>query len=331
MCQFVTSLKRHLGHSHLIHLKKMSSDDLRAVWYQLVDINGNPYTGTDVDKVILPPTADIVDVRNAVHVRNAPILSTIAPTQLKVFNTFHGLKTNTSLLKASTPLGYMGNAANNPLLVVVPSSTAPVSQDFSSETTKKRIDRLKQLIFFTWWKIEGHEVRGCATAYKRNRIATFAHGPHKNLKIGDVIPVYSLIGNVEHMVTVIQVDSHRDFITLESDRDLCPFEFEIAAPYEGEEYIQLGLSAMGQDVTNPLSIARGIVTSTKYNRRGHFLGSAGSNPGDSGGGCFDERSDIIYGINVGCDEVAISGETTLCQLGTRYPARSRILPCVFFN
>ena len=45
---------------------------------------------------------------------------------------------------------------------------------------------------------------------------------------------------------------------------LCSVEFGRAAPYQGEHYIQLGLSATTQD-TSPFSVSRGVITSIYYN------------------------------------------------------------------
>jgi hypothetical protein len=98
---------------------------------------------------------------------------------------------------------------------------------------------------------------------------------------------------------------------------ICPIDFNGYPSYEGEEYIQLGLSAIFQN--SPFSVSRGIFTSVMYNVRGHFLGSASSNPGDSGGGCFSEASNILYGINVGCENIPITEDTTTPQELTLFP------------
>ena len=209
-------------------------------------------------------------------------------------------------------------------------TTAPVSQDFSSENRKNRIDKLKQLIFYTRFNSEGKCFMGCVTAYSKKRLVTFAHGMHQNTKLGDIVFVFSIVDNSQFETKVIKRDHVRDFILLECDSEVCSFEFGRAAPSEGEKYIQLGLSATTQEIS-PLSISRGVFSSTHYNRSGHFLGSPAANPGDSGGGCFAEKCNTLFGINVGCDSVDISGKTPLSQLGTRYPARAHILPSIFFE
>ena len=76
-----------------------------------------------------------------------------------------------------------------------------------------------------------------------------------------------------------------DLVILEADRDVCDDELELRAPQTGTPYTQLGLSALMVE-ESPFSVSRGVFVSNKITREGHLLGTAGSNPGDSGGGAF---------------------------------------------
>lgn len=93
---------------------------------------------------------------------------------------------------------------------------------------------------------------------------------------------------------------------LETDQDVCEIP-PTASPEEGEEYFQLGLSALTQE-NSPFSVKRGVFISREFSDgTKHYLGSAGSNPGDSGGGCFSETQNLLFGINVGADNLPILG------------------------
>ena len=68
---------------------------------------------------------------------------------------------------------------------------------------------------------------------------------------------------------------------------------------------------------------------------GHTLGSSGTNPGDSGGGCFEEKSGCLIGINVGCENVRIdfandTGNMIFEKISSRYASRAHIIPIIFF-
>ena len=113
---------------------------------------------------------------------------------------------------------------------------------------------------------------------------------------------------------------------LESDKDLCENE-----PKKGYalEYIQLGLSATTQQESS-LSISKGVISSSRFNKFGHLLGSTGANPGDSGGPCFDESTGALIGMNVGCENIPISmerdtGAQIYDKISSRYAARAHII------
>ena len=103
----------------------------------------------------------------------------------------------------------------------------------------------------------------------------------------------------QNCIFVIKVDKLKDLILLETDKDVCEVPPRLASPEEGEEYFQLGLSALTQE-NPPFSVTRGVFISREFSvGTSHYLGSAGSNPGDSGGGlCFSETQNLLFGINV---------------------------------
>ena len=103
---------------------------------------------------------------------------------------------------------------------------------------------------------------------------------------------------------------------------------------DGRGYFQFGLSAISQE-ESPFSISKGVVSSQRLNCYGHALGSAGASPGDSGGGCFDENSGDLIGINVGCENVPVSLDDTggliLEKVASRYASRAHIIPIISFG
>jgi hypothetical protein len=312
------------------------------VWYRLVESDGSAFKGTSADAVTLAPGSIVVQFREAVKKKDkddgdAAVLTGISPAQFIVFkNMASFVKRNDQNdaegkpLKSSLPLDGLGVSEEEALIVVVPPPIPPY--DFSNAKIKKRVDKLKNLLFFT----NHHGCFNCATAYMKHRLVTFAHGPHADLKVGDELHVHSV---AEHKfsasdtnktegikVKVIHRSEQCDFLVLDSgDKKLYDFDdFACSAVCEGEEYLQLGLSALTQQ--EPFSVSRGIINSGNRNGNGHILGTSGSNPGESGGGCFSLKYDNFFGINVGCENLPISEMTTLRDLGTRYPARSYIVP-----
>lgn len=197
--------------------------------------------------------------------------------------------------------------------------------ELSSEKRLRLVEGFKPLLYYTY--IDG--ARGCITAFKKNRLVTFCHGMHQRLKPGDVISIYSALDDNEFKATVVQCNSLRDYVILETEEAVCEKPPIMSAPYQGEEYVQFGFSATTQE-NSPLAITVGVFTSTEFSAVGHMLGSAGSNPGDSGGGCFSLSSRHLFGINVGSDNLPISGETTLNHLGSRFPSCAHIVPSSVF-
>jgi hypothetical protein len=206
----------------------------------------------------------------------------------------------------------------------------PSNDDILASSTKQiLLEKLQSYTFYTIHRSNENEMRCCVTAVNKNLLVTFAHSPHDQISLNSVITIYSVLGDAPFQVKVVKVDSKKDFILLKSDADVCMKGPALGTPYQGEDYIQLGLSATTQETT-PYSVSKGVVASAHSNANGHFLGSAGSNPGGSGGGCFSALTYKLLGINVGCESVPIHGNTTLLELGTRYPARAHIVPSLFF-
>jgi hypothetical protein len=126
-----------------------------------------------------------------------------------------------------------------------------------------------------------------------------------------------------------------DWVMLESSIDLCQDEPTWGVIADGRGYIQLGLSANTQH-ESPFSISKGVISSSRLNKLGHLLGSAGANPGDSGGPCFDESTSELIGINIGCENIPISidkdtGAQIYEKISSRYASRAHIIPISTFQ
>lgn len=223
------------------------------------------------------------------------------------------------------------NTDENPLFICI-NEIHPIPPPLSPRQ-KIRLEAIKQYMFYTF--NHSTQQRGCVTAYSKRRLATFARLIHKDLYKDGVpsqkVAIYSLLDNTPYEARVIKVDQVKDLILLETDQDVCEVPPKRASPEEGEEYFQLGLSALTQE-NSPFSVKRGVFISREFSfETNHYLGSAGSNPGDSGGGCFSETQNLLFGINVGADNLPISGNTTLNEVGSRYHSRAHIVPSAFFD
>ena len=79
-----------------------------------------------------------------------------------------------------------------------------------------------------------------------------------------------------------------------------------------------------------VSVSNGVFCSCRINNLGHILGSAGANPGDSGGPCIDESSGDLIVMNVGSKNIHISGSDTVneayAKVSSRFAARAHIIP-----
>jgi hypothetical protein len=215
-----------------------------------------------------------------------------------------------------------------------PSTSDDEIQEATSDGSPKRrkvddlIERSKKYLFKTGsW--------GCVTVIKKRKAVTFAHNEHCALQPGMKIKIYSVDGKVEYDVEVTKTNAKSDWVLLESDVDLCEEEPIWGPVVDGHRYIQVGLSAPHQK-ESPFAISTGVVSSERPNVFGHTLGSSGANPGDSGGGCFDEMSGCLVGINVGCENIPISlekdtGAQIYEKISSRYAARAHIIPVNSFQ
>jgi hypothetical protein len=123
----------------------------------------------------------------------------------------------------------------------------------------------------------------------------------------DIIKIYSPENGCQYDVKGCKINIESDWVLLEAAIDLCVDESKKGLTVDGRGYIQLGLSATTQN-SSPFSLSRGVISSSRLNKFGHLLGSAGANPGDSGGPCFDESTGEFIGMNIGCQNVPISIE-----------------------
>ena len=100
-----------------------------SVWYLLVDSNGQPYKKTSADLVELPSTTCVIaQFRDAVKLKNSPILGGFTSSQLIVYKNKESFeKRNTRVeqerevpLKSSGLLDGLGVTEEEALIVVVP-------------------------------------------------------------------------------------------------------------------------------------------------------------------------------------------------------------------
>lgn len=202
--------------------------------------------------------------------------------------------------------------------------TSPVSESsLKPQRSDKLIEACKKYLFRT-------EHWGCVTIIRKRHAVTYAHNQPPEMQIpGQSVNIISIQDNVQYTVKVLAVNIERDWILLISDVDLCEEEPARGGTVDGREYIQLGLSAVSQG-ESPFSTSKGVVSSSRLSQVGHQLGSAGANPGDSGGPCFDEWSGVLIGMNVGSENVTIQLEESLSKtyrnISSRYAARAHIVP-----
>jgi hypothetical protein len=176
---------------------------------------------------------------------------------------------------------------------------------------------------------------GCVTVINKKRAVTFAHSLHDTLQPGETMDIFSFDGSVKYKAKVVSKNTESDWVLLESDVDLCEKKPIWGHVIDGRGYYQLGLSATTQE-ESPFSISKGVISSSRLNIFGHTLGSAGANPGDSGGPCFDESTGELIGINVGCENASFNPDKdTVTQayhkVGSRHAARAHIIPVNCFQ
>ena len=141
------------------------------------------------------------------------------------------------------------------------------------------------------------EHRTCVTVIAPNLGITFSHGAHQTLRIGSTLSLYRIKNPDGRMFTgtVARMDAS-DLILLEINPNIPIPEITFSNPEHGCEYFLLGLSSINQQ----LYVHSGTVGGIRVSRNGHFFGTSGSSPGDSGGACFDKRNPRRFlGMNVG--------------------------------
>jgi hypothetical protein len=131
------------------------------------------------------------------------------------------------------------------------------------------------------------------------------------LNVGQSIKIYSLEEGTEYLVQVRQIKIQSDWILLEAETDLCAEEPNKGLTNDGRGYIQLGLSAA------PLSLSKGVISSSRLNIFGHVLGSSGANTGDS-----------LIGMNIGCIKI---GYNIKENVSSRSSSRAHIIPVSNFQ
>jgi S1-C subfamily serine protease len=279
------------------------------------------YKNNNPTQVSTEECHNVDDFLKACKKELSPLLDSYAPAQLSLSTTDGGTP-----LQPDDDIPAQ-NTAKNPLFIGI-KENQPIPPPLSPRK-KTRLEAIKQYMFYTF--NSSTQQRACVTAYAKRRLATFAHLIHKDLNKDVKVTIYSLLDNTPYEAKVVKVDEVKDLIILETDQDVCQVPPKTASPEEGEEYFQLGLSALTQE-NSPFSVKRGVFISREFSAgTKHFLGSAGSNPGDSGGGCFSETQNLLFGINVGADNLPISGNTSLKEVASRYHSRAHIVPSAFFD
>jgi hypothetical protein len=184
------------------------------------------------------------------------------------------------------------------------------------------VDRLKKFCFST-------EKNTCASVVAKRYLATFHHGQHADwLTLGRELLVWPVdMVRSTCRVSVVYVNTTSDLVLLESTEVLCDDEIELSDPHQGDEYLQLSLSANVVHCPK-FFVNRGIVGSLQLSPELHILGSPGTCPGDSGGGCFrtgsDSASAKIIAIIAGNKAQEISIRSRLADLS--YPSQAVLIP-----
>jgi hypothetical protein len=105
-------------------------------------------------------------------------------------------------------------------------------------------------------------------------------------------------------------------------------------PHQNCKYIQIGLS--GKDEA-PIVYHGVIATDNFHENKGFYLGTAGSAPGDSGGGVFSANNLSLYGICTASRERPLRNDSNVeaqlkqVNLNASYPHFSYICPSFRFN
>ncbi|KAL7502695.1 hypothetical protein ACHAWX_000522 [Stephanocyclus meneghinianus] len=127
-----------MASSRQVTQASMSYPPPPLVWFLLLDsVTGLPYKGTNANKVSVSSSADVVDFREAAHLKNSSTLTGITSAQLTVYknkaafdkrNAAAGEGREEPLEEDSLVYG-LGTSKKEALVVVVPSSTGSPELD----------------------------------------------------------------------------------------------------------------------------------------------------------------------------------------------------------
>lgn len=164
-----------------------------------------------------------------------------------------------------------------------------------------------------------------ATIIGPRAAATFAHGAHSDLHVGDEVSLFQVPSDKELRFRVIAVCKEEDFVILDGISDFTLPLVHIQLPRIGETYEHVGFS--NRSISNPFSKGIGIISTDMVDTNGMIRGTSGACEGDSGGPCITPVSRLI-GMIVGAEAISVSPETSLQQLATQYAAKALIIPSI---
>lgn len=166
----------------------------------------------------------------------------------------------------------------------------------------------------------------CVTIINETTLVTYAHGTHSTLEVGNQAEVKFIDREVRSCI-ITRVDKTMDIIWLKLIDQTYKMSYpKVSSVYTGQFYHQIGFSSLNQ-YGDPLSVSNGIISCKSLDGNWHIRGTASSNLGDSGGGCFDSFTGDLLAINVGCDSIEVDGKITLEQLSSKHLAKSHLVPC----
>lgn len=155
-----------------------------------------------------------------------------------------------------------------------------------------------------FYNVKSDDYKRCAIPLSTKLAATFRHGENKTIKIDDEIVIRSWSDEKLNVKTrVVRIIEELDVIILKSDgEDLCDQSLPLSPvpPQKGMEYLMMGYSIL-HNKTSHLSLSTGIIASD-VRRRFRYTGSSGSFKGDSGGGCWNKKGQLI-GMQIEVEKV----------------------------
>ena len=262
-----------------------------CIWYKIILNDG--WLVQDTISVTIDSESDfstVSDFADAVHseipkyysqnstAKNIIVYEALDHHNLLTFRVAEEYKLSSSdILKPNTSI--------SPLFVTLDRSLPPEDEAFAS-----LVSTLRYNLFYSCT----HNVRRCYTAIGMRELVSYRHGSHSALVEGEIITVASVANPKKHINVVLkQIHQEQDLIFLTSEVNLIPIPVRTVYPVVGQNYILIGFSAEDK---SQFSVSKGIVNGRTT--RGRFLGSIGSNKGDSGGGVYTVWGDLI-GINLG--------------------------------